>query len=304
MTDQKDRGTDLDALTERAWKSFREVLAEALDALADGAAVLIELDAVTEEDGVAPYVRVVRDGGSFGVRAPGNEVLAEGFRLAKPVRRTMRELGLAKPAAGAPERWADVPVRRVDEVAHLVMTLLRDVYGVIHPVFLTSDDLGLSGRDGEGEGSAGTPSAQSAADDEPPAVFPVDRGHLDSLIDDALTPVLGQAPARDDDGDVGIRNGSAVVFIRSQGRNPVIQLFAEMVLDVTDSDAALHEVNVLNRDVRGVKFALCDDRVIASIDLLALPFAPDHCAAWSRACARWSPSTTPTSRGAPVAASS
>lgn len=88
--------------------------------------------------------------------------------------------------------------------------------------------------------------------------------------------MLGQRPCRDDDGDVPIRVGSAVVFVRNQWPMPSVQLFAEMVVEIDSPDAAVHELAALNHDIDGVKFALHGDRVIASVDLLAAPFAAEH----------------------------
>lgn len=49
-----------------------------------------------------------------------------------------------------------------------------------------------------------------------------------------------------------------------------------MVVEISDIEAALHEVDTLNREIDVLKFALHDDKVIATADLLGLPFAAEH----------------------------
>jgi len=53
-------------------------------------------------------------------------------------------------------------------------------------------------------------------------------------------------------------------------------LFCELVVNVTDRQAAEFEVAVLNRDNPEVKFVLRDTRVIMYVEIPAQPFVPDH----------------------------
>jgi hypothetical protein len=150
---------------------------------------------------------------------------------------------------------------------------LRDVFGVAHPAFLTA-----GGLDDDAEPDLGIPSGRGPSEPEvePPAVFPRDRDHLIELVDKALTPFFGNAPLHDEDDDIPVVNGSALVFVRVAEQMPAIQLFCCVVHDVTDDDSAAFEVAVLNRDQAFLKFVLVEDRVMAHLWLPAYPFAPEH----------------------------
>jgi hypothetical protein len=260
---------DVDSLADGAWRAFREALADAIDELAAQSFLEVALDIGDDLDGAPPYIRVRRTGDRIALEVASNRVLGMRQRLAKRARRQLRGLGLSNPTASTPEYSSSYAVSYVDQVASVAVEALRGAFGVLHPAFLTSGD--LTWRTASHLPTAqGVPSAPGAA------VYPADREHLDLLVDGALFQMLGHAPHRDSDGDVPIRAGSAVVFVRSLGRAPLIQLFAEMVVEISDLEAAKHEAGVLNRQVDGVKFTLRDDKVIASADVLALPFADEH----------------------------
>ena len=264
-----DESMDLDTVVEDAWRGFREALADALSALEDGEVLRVAVEGGDElTDGAARCVESHRVGDSIAVQVPGNRLLATHQRLTTQGRRHLRELGFAKPT----DRYlATYPAGHVDHAASVTVSTVRLVFGVVHPAFLYSDDVVWV---------VDSPLPAGVAPQVPVAVHPVDDAHLALLVDRALTPVLGHAPERDSDGDVPVPAGSAVVFVRTDARAPVVRLFALMVVEISDVDAAVREVDVLNRDIMGVKFALHGDMVIASADVLAWPFAAEHLQAW------------------------
>lgn len=67
-----------------------------------------------------------------------------------------------------------------------------------------------------------------------------------------------------------------MVYVRVEEDVPIIQLYSVVADSVTDTRRAAFEVNVLNRDVRFLKFVLVEDRVIAQIHMPAWPFVPEH----------------------------
>ena len=258
---------DLDAVTEQAWRDFREALADALEGLGEGAYVQVGLDIGVETEGATPYVQARLEGESVLLEVVSNRFLGDAHRLSKPARRHLRGLGLAKPSESQPNYWAGYARSHVDQAAAVAVSAFRVAFGVVHPAFLRTDDFTWGA-----EGLTPSPETRSEA----AATYPVDREHLHRLVDETLTPMLGHPPHRDCDGDIPICAGSAVVFVRSQGRLPLIRLFAQMVTAISDLEAAADEVAELIRAVEGVKFTLVEDWVVASADLLALPFAPQH----------------------------
>lgn len=143
-------------------------------------------------------------------------------------------------------------------------------------MFLSSNHLA---EDGEPAPNLGVPRSELSSEldpEEPIAIVPRDREHLQSLIDDALTPFFGHVPEHDEDDDIPVICGSSIVFVRVLEQTPVIKMFASLVCDVTDLDRAAFEVTVLNRDTRFIKFVVVEDRVMAYVFLPAWPFAPQH----------------------------
>ena len=111
---------------------------------------------------------------------------------------------------------------------------------------------------------------------EAPATFPRDHEHLKELVDAALTPFFGHEPSHDEDDDIPVLSGSAMVFVRVLEEAPIVQLFCPLVREVGDRDRAAFEVSVLNRDQRFLKFVLAGDDVMVHMYLPAYPFAPEH----------------------------
>jgi hypothetical protein len=140
-----------------------------------------------------------------------------------------------------------------------------------------------SGPNGELGGAAESlglprPTAEEPQTDvnEPIAIEPRDRDHLIELVDTALVSVVGGVPAHDDDGDIPIRSGSAIVFVRVAEDGPYVELFSPVLVDVEGSPLALERISQLNRWVRFVSFGWDSGTVHASMHLYCHPFVPEH----------------------------
>jgi hypothetical protein len=278
-------GFDLDRSTERAWSRFQAKLADHLADMRDDDVLIVSAEsAVDDEDGgSAPYVQFVAWGETLlRSEVSSNEYLADAVRLDASGSHMIAGLGWHEPTTdkddedpgeGSANFFLDVERSNADRLAVMTTRALRDVFGVAHPAFLTA-----GGLDEAAEPELGIPSGPgpSEVDVEQPAVFPRDRDHLAELVDRALTPFFGNAPLHDEDDDIPVVNGSALVFVRVADQIPAIQLFCCVVHGVTDADSAAFEVAVLNRDQAFLKFVLVEDRVMAHLWLPAYPFAPEH----------------------------
>ena len=253
---------DLDAMIEAAWKDYRACLAETLDRLEEGQSVHLELDS----EGPTPYVQALRAGDKVLLEAASNRVLDGVWKLAKAGRKRLREVGFNRPCDEIPNYWIQLPLTHVDQAASMAVAAMREVFGILHPSYLRSDGLAWH--------SEPFPATAGEAEPESPATFPDSRAALDGLVEHTLSHILNEVPDRDDDGDIPIRTGRTVLFVRTQEGSPMIRLFALMAKDVADHDAALREVDRLNRAVDGVKFILHNSTVIATAGLLGWPFAP------------------------------
>ena len=277
-------GFDLDRSTERAWSRFQARLADHLADLAEDDVLVISVESAVDDDadGAAPYVQFVAWGEtSIRSEVSSNAYLAAEVRLDGAGQAAVEALGWHAPTvatdddpdAGSANYYLDTERTSADRLAVMSTRALRDVFGVAHPAFLSA-----SGVDEDVEPELGIPSGTGPAepDVEVPAVFPEDHEHLRRLVDAALTPFFGSAPLHDEDDDIPVISGSALVFVRVSEQMPAIELFCCVVHGITDLAAAAFEVAVLNRDQRFLKFVLVEDRVMAHLWLPAYPFAPEH----------------------------
>ncbi len=164
------------------------------------------------------------------------------------------------------ERLADVEPRQADLLAVLVVEQLRERLGAIHPSFLLVDGAVVS-----------APAPERLPEpDEQVATFPDSAAHLQSLVDRALAVLLDCSPRHDPDGDVPIIVGRSVVHVRVAQDLPAVDLYAEVVLDVHDTDRIAVELDVLNGREGTVRFHSRDDVVVMTHRLHAWPFAPDQ----------------------------
>jgi hypothetical protein len=261
---------DLLERTEQAWTTYRSELADRIYTHDEFDHVLLELDVPERLDTpCGPYVQVGWSGdGDIVAEVSSNHVLDPKFRIRKPERRLLRKLGWTRPDDDHPNYWIHVDPAYADKAAAMLVRALREVFDVIHPAFLI--DRFHEDTDPAVDMVATT---HQLAD----AVTPDDEQHLNELVDIALGPDWGSPlPTRDDDGDIPYLCDGAVVFVRVLHRTPVIRVFCELVVDVTDLDAAAFEVAVLNREHSAVKFVLYNNFIVMSVDLPAMPFVPHH----------------------------
>jgi hypothetical protein len=267
-------GADLDRVTNKAWRRFRRELADRIAYLGAGESLEVGVEAAFGDltVGGSPFLQFCRGEGDVVLgEVSGNRNLRTADRLDKAARRRLAAMGWSRPRPkrGLFNFQAELDQSHADHLAVMAVSALREVFGVRHPAFLVGDvriggDLDLPHADPVG------------LLDEPLATTPVGREHLDRLVDQALLPVFGQLPSRDDDGDIPVVCGTAVVFVRSLPRAPLIRIWAEVAVEVGDQDRAKFEVGVLNRDRQFAKFVLVDDRIVAQVHVPASTFAPEH----------------------------
>ncbi len=199
-----------------------------------------------------------------------------------PTWRRWRRAGWSPPAGAddvdtpADERsanfWVERPQEESDALADLAVIALRDVYGIQHPVFLAPDQLSeiLTPKPGDEEPTEGYDA------DDVVATIPHSRAHLDQLVDAELTDLYGHPPIRDAEGDVAIRVGSTMLFLRTAPDGREVVIFSTVVHEVSGRSRAAEVLNDLNCDARWVKFQLIRDRVFVTLSIPGHPFVPAH----------------------------
>ena len=211
MTDYTD--FDLDRSTAHARDEFEGRLAEVVSVIDDSAPFTIGCASVGDE--LVPFVRFRSlDRDTLLIEASSNGVLDDAYQLGVGQLDQMDRLGWNPPAADGEFAtacfWVRRPQEDADALAGLTVATLRDVFGVQHPVFLSPDQLAeiLQPRpepiEGESEFDA----------EDVIATIPVNSEHLLDMVETELTEMFGHLPLRDHEGDLAIRVGSTMLFIR------------------------------------------------------------------------------------------
>jgi len=263
---------DLDRSTRDAWSEFEARLAEVISVVDDSGDLTIGTE--SGSTGPGPFVRFSspqRD--RVRAEAAADPDLAADLRLDPDQAAAMAALGWHPPAAdgsGCPRFWLEDDQDRPERLAASAVGALRDVYGVPHPVFLAPDQLGevlrgLTPVESAGGGLVPAEPAPGSA-----------RRRLEALVDAELTELYGYPPLRDAEGDVAIRVGSTMLFLRTAPDGQEVLVFSAVVHDVAGRSRATEVLNDLNVAARWVKFQLVRDRVFVTLSVLARPFVPEH----------------------------
>lgn len=248
-----------DGDVETAWTGFRQRLADRMAELPEGELVLVEL-AGEPGSGTRPYCQVLASGGTLRVEAVSNTYLAPEHRLDAAQEEALVRLGFERPEA---EDWSEgetnfftmLDQREADLTAVMVVRAMREVFAVIHPVWLDAGGLepAVVGEPAD-EAPEGGPAA-----DRP--VMPRSVEEVREAVDAAVADLYDEAPEWDDDGDLPLATEHNVVWVSVNGTNPRILLHCCLLVGVTDPATALEEVNRLNRQEFGLTFVLRDDKI-------------------------------------------
>jgi hypothetical protein len=272
---------DLDRSTDKAWVDFAARLGEVLSMM-DATEPLT----VSTHDGahdLAGYVKFVAPSPDRLVAlVPANALLPSEHRLTAEQIDALLAAGWQPPDPAAADEtathfWAEASQDDSDALALQAATTLRDVFGVHHPVFLASDVLAeiLQTGPDEEDPPAGRVEPVAAAE-ESIAVMPVNAAHLGLLVDQVIAAIPSITPMRDADGDLAMRVGSAMVFVRVPADAQEVLVFAPVVHDIEGRSRATEMLNDINSHARWVRFALLRDRVFVTMSILARPFVGAH----------------------------
>ena len=272
---------DLADVVEQAWAGFRGRLADRLAAFQDDECLILEVEVGDDEEGLggcAPYLQFKGWGGDLvRAEASSNNYLDTSYLLGLTQTEELGALGWSAPTyepgdepdSGSANFFTDVERRESDRLAVMTVRALREVFGCLHPSFLSADGL----EDDPHAPSAPTPPVEEA-DDEVIATFPQSPEELHELVASALAGNFSEPLRHDDDGDVPCIVGQSVVYVRVSPNRPAVDLYAEIVLDIVDLARAEEEVGILNREHPVGKFALLGDMVVMTHRIYAWPFAP------------------------------
>ena len=290
---------DLKAKVAAAWEDFARGLAAALRQLPPGVQLDLTLDPAASGTGDAVYeVAVsVQEDHLYG-EAVGNATLPDGYRLDRAAIGNLVALGWSPP--GVVEQSGNrfgllAPPEAAESVATIVARTLRDVYGAPHPAFVTYVVSGTKKGaaallQGSLEGTVELPPLGSARPaplennrrtsyELPPAPGPVD---YDLLVDRvrhviaALQKVPPEALHTDEDGDIGIRAGSAMVFVRVHRNPPLIDVYSPLLTEVEANERLYERLSQLTRRMPIGRLYYTEGTIWASVPVFGRDFAATH----------------------------
>lgn len=176
-------------------------------------------------------------------------------------------------------------------VATLLSRTLRDVYGAPHPAFLvylvhdaegeplSSEPLGTArsefGPDADVEADLEEALAEAAA-------AQVERDDVLDLADRVRTVVSTMLKSDtdrlqiDSDGDITIRAGSAMVFVRVRDNPPLVDVFSPVLTEVEPTERLYVKLSELTNRMPIGRLYCADDTVWASIPVFGRNFQATH----------------------------
>jgi hypothetical protein len=270
---------DIDHSISSAWAEFQARLSEVISMIDDSGDLTISTAATSGDQ--APYLRFsCPETNRVRCEAASNAVLGEDFQLSTAQLSAMEQLGWQPPTGSGPRGtgnfWVEVRQEESDRLSEIAVAALRDVYGVQHPIFLAPDQLTEVLQPVPAPIEATANSLIVLHHDDLAATMPRSREHLAELVDAELARMYGHPPIRDAEGDIAIRVGSTMLFLRTSTDGQEVVIFAAVVHDVAGRSRAAEVVNDLNVEARWVKFQLIRDRVFVTLSVQAKPFVPAH----------------------------
>jgi hypothetical protein len=276
---------DLDVSVNRDWAEFQRRLADYLAAMHDEDLLVLEsgFEELDESRGLMPCIQfVVWDGDTVRCEVPSNHYLHPDRMLSDAEQHYLTELGWNRPTRGpddeaddgSPAFFVDKKQSWSDQLAAMTVAAFRDVWGVTHPAFLSTETSSTDPAAAFDPVAVRPPLVTQL--DPAAAVVPRDAEHLHELITLSLVPMLGLLPERDPDGDVPIRVGNTILFIGPLADSVDVQLFAPLIHDISDRTRAAEVTADLNRTWSRIKFVLVDDRLSAFLEVSGNPFVPQH----------------------------
>jgi type III secretion system-like peptide-binding chaperone len=288
---------DLRAKVTEAWREFADALGTVLSTLGEDVHLDLTLDPTASGTGTAVYsisIRVLADG-VVEALAVGNAALPEGFRMDRATVADLVALGWAPPGV-LPGSGDSFGLRssqdKSKQLATIVTRTLRDVYGAPHPAFLvylvhdeedqpietaplatarhepTLDEaLDLAGLDEDGV----LAEALAGAADE---VVPLEE-RVRTVVATLSKTAVDQLQV-DNDGDIGIRAGSAMVFVRVRDNPPLVDVFSPILTEIEPTEQLYVKLSELTNRMPIGRLYVAQDTVWASIPVFGRNFQATH----------------------------
>jgi hypothetical protein len=292
LLDDLSVASDLKVKVTEAWHEFARALANVLAKLDNGVHVDLTLDPAATGTSHAVYeVSVQRHtDGKIGALAVSNASLPEGHRLDRGLVAEMVIMGWSPPGVvdGSGKDFGMVgSTADAARIAVAVTKTLRDVYGAPHPAFLTyaahdADEANvtiepLATARAKRPGREGLESLR--LDDEGFAALEdpqMSLGERVALVVAGMQRTTPDALQVDSDGDIGIRAGSAMVFVRIRENPALVDVFSPILTDVEPSERLYVKLSELTTKMPIGRLYFANKTVWASVPVFGRDFQATH----------------------------
>ncbi len=275
---------DLGVKVDQAWVDFQTALAGALPTLPESVVAMdLTLDPTAAELGDARYTVTIElpEPGKLRAFAVSNRMLPEAHRLSLKRLGEVMALGWSPPGlvAGSDERFGlELPMSESLRAAKIITRTLREVYGSPHPAFLLYVAVSANG------GAVQMPALGVARPEEDEGVPQL--GHIElasvplaqrvALVLSAMLKIAPESLPVDADGDIGIRSGSAMVFVRVRDEPPLVEVFSPVLTQVNENQRLYQRLSELTHRMPIGRLYWASNTVWASITVFGRDFQATH----------------------------
>jgi hypothetical protein len=259
--------------SESSWASLTQSLAQGIGRM--NADQYLILDVVDTGDGngePSGYYVQFASGGDDGVRAEAvsNRYLADRWKLPEKTAELLFQLGWTAPDPEG-QKGGNVNFHRswpspapTAEIAQLAVSTLRRAYGVGSMDQLEYRYFEKGGAELE-LADLGLRREAARKDDSHVAL-----AALRPLVEQALRQALGVGEIKyDPSGDIPVRFGNAMVFVRIVGGPPRVRIFSPMLWELRTTDGLFEALNDINARIDAGRAFWTGREVVAAVDLPA-----------------------------------
>ncbi len=290
LLDDLAASADLKAKVIQAWEEFAAALIEAVPQLPGDSRLDLALDPTASGTGDAVYGVTIEaaEEGRLLVLGVGNSSLPDGYRLGRQQVAELVALGWSPPGVvpGSGDEFGLLgSAGEARRLGIIVARTLRDVYGAPHPAFVT-----YLARDGADKpvtiptlGAARPLLGPSAADVAMELSDIAEDDHPDLPLTDRVSTVVARllkttpdALQVDADGDIGIRAGSAMVFVRVRDNPALVDVFSPVLTEVQPTEKLYVKLSELTNRMPIGRLYCTGDTVWASVPVFGRDFQATH----------------------------
>lgn len=292
LLDENPDTADLREKVSQAWQEFARALADMLSGLPAGGYLDVTLDPTASGTGTASYsvTVTVADDKRLVARAVGNASLPEAFHMNRAAIADMVALGWSPPGVepGSGEQFGlTTDVADAAQLATVLCRTMRDVYGAPHPAFLvywahdsaqeplTVAPLGTA----RAASSPGVTVAATVPDEDASGAEYADAAALREQVHAVVAAMQRTTPEHlmaDADGDIGIRAGTAMVFVKVRDDPPLVDVFSPVLTEIKPSELLYGRLSELTNRMPVGRLYCANETVWASVPVFGRDFQPSH----------------------------